>query len=373
LLLASNTTPKLSSQSNSEDAMTSSNTTEARLAAGTELAGLGYYEIDYGKCTCFLDDRFRELCGVPPDLQQGLGPVQFWMEHVHPGDLQHLLGERQELHDGKVDRISAEYRYLHPVQGQKWIHHLARIAERSTTAGEVRTFGVLRDITEQHRSEEAIHDLSARLIGAQEEERARLARELHDGLSQSLALQAVQLDLMALRPPATAAEFAGRLQELSAQMKRLSTEVHRISHDLHPAKLTQLGLAAAIAELCQAGLSAHQIPISFHHRGIPRSLPLGVALCLYRVAQESIQNVVKHSGAKNVKVELTLVKNEIELCVADDGRGFDVELSRHTQSLGLVSMRERVRAVHGQIRIQSKPGEGTRVTVSLPVPAETKR
>ena len=276
LLLASNTTPKLSSQSNSEDAMTSSNTTEARLAAGTELAGLGYYEVDYGQRTCFLDDRFREICGVPPEVQQGLEPVAFWLAHIHPDDRQRVSDERQALHEGTLHKTSTEYRYLHPTQGQRWIHHLARIAERSAIEGEVRIFGVIRDITEQHRSEEAIHDLSARLIAAQEEERARLARELHDGLSQSLALQAVQLDLMAQRPPPTAAEFASRMQELSAQMKSLSTEVHRISHDLHPAKLTQLGLAAAIAELCHAGLSVHQIPISFHHRGIPRSLPLGV-------------------------------------------------------------------------------------------------
>ena len=179
-------------------------------------------------------------------------------------------------------------------------------------------------------------------------------------------MQAVQLDLMAQRPPATAAEFASRLQELSAQMKRLSTEVHRISHDLHPAKLTQLGLAAAIAELCHAGLSAHQIPITFHHTGFPRSLPLGVALCLYRVAQESMPNVVKHSGAENPGVELTQVNNEIQLSVADDGRGFDLESNRDTHILGLVSMRERVRAVHGQIRIESKPGEGTRIEARVP-------
>ena len=105
---------------------------------------------------------------MPPDLHQGLDPVQFWLEHVHPGDREHLLDERQKLHDGTVDRISAEYRYLHPAHGEKWLHHLARIAERSATGGEVCNFGVIRDITEQHRSEEAIHDLSARLIGAQE-------------------------------------------------------------------------------------------------------------------------------------------------------------------------------------------------------------
>jgi FixJ family two-component response regulator len=132
---------------------TSSNTAEARLAAGTELAGLGYYEVDYGKRTCFLDDRFREICGIPPDQQQSWQSLEFWMEHVHPSDLQPLLDERQRLHEGSLDRISAEYRFLHPAQGEKWIHHLARIVERSASGAQVRTFGVIRDITQQKRAE----------------------------------------------------------------------------------------------------------------------------------------------------------------------------------------------------------------------------
>jgi two-component system, LuxR family, sensor kinase FixL len=192
LLLATNTAPKLSSQGNSEVAMTSSNTTEARLAAGTELAGLGYYEIDYGKRTCFLDDRFRELCGVPPDLQQGLEPVQFWMEHVHPSDLQHLLDERQKLHDGRIDRISAEYRYLHPDLGEKWVHHLARITERSPGGGEVRTFGVIRDITQQKRAEAELLRQRTELahiarVATMGELAASLAHELNQPLGAILA------------------------------------------------------------------------------------------------------------------------------------------------------------------------------------------
>jgi PAS domain S-box-containing protein len=223
------------------------------------------------------------------------------------------------------------------------------------------------DITERRRSEAALHDLSGRLINAQEQERARVARELHDGLSQDLALQAVELELMGQRPPAEAAEITRRLQELSAQMKKLSTGVHRIAHDLHPAKLTQLGLTAAIAELCQAGFSVHRIPIAFEHNDIPRSLPLGVALCLYRVAQECIQNLVKHSGAKQAEVELRMVENEIHLRVTDDGRGFDVESKQTTSALGLVSMRERVRLVQGRISVHSHPGKGTRVEVWAPL------
>jgi signal transduction histidine kinase len=232
--------------------------------------------------------------------------------------------------------------------------------------------GVSVDITERKQTEETLRNLSGRLIAAQEQERARLARELHDGLSQNLALQAVELELMGQRPPSTAAEITRRMQELSAQMKKLSSEVHRISHDLHPAKLTQLGLTAAIAELCHAGSSDHHLAISFDHDIIPRTLPPGVALCLYRVAQESIHNAVKHSAAKNVRIELAMGADEIRLGIADDGRGFDVESKQVTSALGLVSMRERVRLVHGQIGIESKLGEGTRISVDIPLTTGTK-
>jgi len=129
---------------------------EARLLAGVELAGLGYYEVDYAQRTCFLDERFRDICGVPAELQQGLEPVQFWLEHVHPADCQLILQERERLHDGKVGRISLEYRYLHPSNGQRWLHHSARFAGRSTAGAEIRTYGVVRDITPQKQAEEAL-------------------------------------------------------------------------------------------------------------------------------------------------------------------------------------------------------------------------
>jgi PAS domain S-box-containing protein len=134
---------------------------EARLTAGIDLAGLGYYEVDYGGRNCFLDERFRDICGVPPDLQQGLQPVEFWLEHVHPDDRQSLLDERQKLHDGRVDRISSEYRYLHPTRGQKWVHHLARIGTRSSTGSGVRTYGVVRDITDTKRLSERLQSAAA--------------------------------------------------------------------------------------------------------------------------------------------------------------------------------------------------------------------
>jgi PAS domain S-box-containing protein len=341
---------------------------EARLAAGTELAGLGYYEADYAKRTCFLDERFRELCGIPSNLQAGLDPVQFWQEHIQPDDLHYLQDERQKLHSGKVDWIAAEYRYLHPTKGQRWLHHSARVAGRSAGGAGIRTFGVLRDITNRKQAEEAARDLSGRLLRAHEAERARIAKELHDGLSQNLALLSVELDMFGQRLPETAGQINARLGEFSRQTKELSAEVHRISHGLHPAKLTQLGLAVALRGFCREVETAHGFPVRFEAREVPRALPEDVALCLYRVAQEAVQNAVKHSGAKQLQVALVAVNETLDLTVTDDGQGFAMEAVRAQGSLGLVSMLERVRLVQGEITVVSKPGGGTRIEVRVPLP-----
>jgi PAS domain S-box-containing protein len=136
---------------------------EARLAAGTDLAGLGCYEVDFDECTCFIDDRFHDICGVPAGQQQDLQSVEFWMDHLHPDDRQRVLDERQKLRDWRLDRISLEYRYMHPTGGQKWIHHMVRVAMRSATGRVLRTSGVVRDITNRKRAEESIREIQTTL------------------------------------------------------------------------------------------------------------------------------------------------------------------------------------------------------------------
>lgn len=156
---------------------------EARLAAGAELAGLAFYEVDYGDQAIYIDERFRNLCGIPPEREQGLDAVAFWIDHLHPDDRERVLEMRRQLHDGSLEQLSIEYRYLHPVHGEKWIQHLAGVGRRDARGQVVQTYGVLRDVTEYKRVENDMRDLSRRLIRAQEDERALLARELHDDLT----------------------------------------------------------------------------------------------------------------------------------------------------------------------------------------------
>jgi signal transduction histidine kinase len=213
----------------------------------------------------------------------------------------------------------------------------------------------------------AAQDLAGRLIGVHEDERRRLAGALHDGLSQSMALLAVELEMVGQHPPNAPGQIKSRMDELSAQVKALSADVHRLSYTLHPAKLEQLGLATATAGFCREVEQAHQIAVQCSCQNVSRWLPPDVALSLYRVVQEALQNVVKHSGAKSATVELRAADGEIQLNVADTGKGFDT--GAVNKGLGLVSMRERVRLVSGQIHWRSQPGHGTHVYVRVPLPA----
>jgi signal transduction histidine kinase len=220
------------------------------------------------------------------------------------------------------------------------------------------------DVLRAAQAEAATRDLSSRLIDAQEDERRRLARELHDDFSQRLALVSVRLQV--LRPHAGNRATA-ELDRVSDDVRELASDVHRFAHQLHPAKLDQLGLATAVRSWCRVLSQQSGLHIEAAVDGVPEALPPDVALCAYRVIQESTQNAVRHSGARTVTVSLSMPDGLLRLVVADDGRGFDVKPARRG-GLGLVSMRERVRPLGGTLTVESQPGRGTRVELGLPVP-----
>jgi signal transduction histidine kinase len=222
-------------------------------------------------------------------------------------------------------------------------------------------------------SQVELRRLTGRLLQTQEGESRRIARELHDDLGQGLALLTVQMDLLRQKPPERTDQLGARMQELLRQLQQLSSSVHELSHQLHPAKLEQLGLTAAIGSLCRELTHRHGLKIDFPRNEIPPAIPPETALCLYRIAQEALANAIKHSGAQHAWVELGGANSDvISLRIVDDGSGFDPKLIDGTGGgLGLVSMRERVFFLGGSIVIDSRPSDGTRVDVRIPLGAPT--
>jgi len=214
-----------------------------------------------------------------------------------------------------------------------------------------------------------IRDLGGRLLYAQEAERARIARELHDDVSQQLSLLAIDLAMMHGRVPTPLQEM---IDEVAARVESIVKSVHDLSHQLHPYKLQLIGLVPAVQDL-QSAVSQTGIRITFTHETVPARLPQDLSLCLFRIVQEALQNVLKHSRARAVSMHLIGGPTALTLAIVDDGIGFDIDTT-WGNGLGLVSIRERLDAIGGTFEIRSKPGAGTRLEIRVPLPPteETK-
>jgi signal transduction histidine kinase len=205
-----------------------------------------------------------------------------------------------------------------------------------------------------------IRDLGGRLLNAQEEERARIARELHDDISQQLSLLAIDLAMVRTRVHARAQKL---IDEASQRTESIVTSVHDLSRRLHPYKLQLIGLVPAVHDL-QNAVSQAGIAITFTHDNVPAKLPQELSLCLFRIVQEALQNALKHSHARSVSVRLIGGPTELELTIVDDGVGFDVDTA-WGDGLGLIGIRERLDAIGGKFELHSKPGAGTRLDVRV--------
>jgi PAS domain S-box-containing protein len=233
-----------------------------------------------------------------------------------------------------------------------------------------RLLAVVRDITNRKQTERDLRDLSARLIHSQEEERTRIARELHDDFNQQLAILSIELQELAHEVPDTEHTLSERVQNLWTRAQEISSDLHRLSYQLHPFRLDHLGLAAAMKSLCDE-LSGHEgLLIEFQQKGFPTDLPGDVMLCVFRIAQESLRNVIKHSGTRSARVYLEALDDAVRLSISDRGFGFNPDSPTAKEGLGLISMRERLRLVGGVMSIRSKPGHGTQIDVLVPVKSE---
>jgi signal transduction histidine kinase len=219
-------------------------------------------------------------------------------------------------------------------------------------------------------AQQALEKVSGQLIEAQEKERRRIARDLHDDICQRLALLSMELD-QANRGVNEAPDVTKhRLKEIRQHCSEIAGDVQSLSHELHSSRLDYLGIVSAIGGFCHEFSRQHEVSVEFTDRDVPAELPREVSLCLFRVTQEALHNAVKYSGVNEYQVELTATEEEIQLAVSDSGRGFDVEVAKKNRGLGLVSMQERVHLVHGSLHVESEPGKGTRIFAVVPLLGE---
>lgn len=296
-------------------------------------------------------------------LEKELG--EGWADGLHPDDYEICLKTYEAAFDLRKP-FTIEYRYRRADGQFRWMYGsgIPRISANGEFLGYI---GTCIDISERKAAEQALMNLSGQLINAREDERARIARELHDDLNQQVALLSIELDQLSHLLPESPAESVGMVREMTEQAINLSMAIHRLSHDLHPSRLIHLGLATTIRSLCGELSEAYGLNIEFRHAGLPATLSPDVSLCFYRIVQESLNNVIKHSGAENAQVELRGTEEEIRLRISDSGSGFDVESARSRGGLGLLSMRERLRLVGGELSIYSQPSHGTEVNVFVPL------
>lgn len=292
-------------------------------------------------------------------------PGHEWIAGIHADHREKYLAAIAQAFE-KRRSFRMEYR-LRRADGQyRWVLDIGepRFDKDGAFCGLI---GYCMDISDHWGTEPELQAFGGRLITAQEEERSRIARELHDNLSQQLALLSLETEQITQHASSSDPEIKAALHKILNRVRDVSADVHRLSHELHPSKLDRLGLAAALMSLCREVSRKQSVQLKCIIKKMPDSLPRDVSLCVYRVIQESISNIVKHSGACMASVELIGSDTELLLTISDAGVGFNPESIRQKNALGLISMQERLRLVGATFSIESQPLHGTRIRAVIPL------
>ncbi len=247
---------------------------------------------------------------------------------------------------------------------------VAEISERMETERSLRASEDALQASQRalRQSSDDLQALAARLLTAQEEDRRRISRDLHDDVNQRLAMLAVDVETLSLRPPASQAVLGRNLRSVQDRIVELSDDIRRFVHQLHPSILDDLGLPIALQQLMDDFAGRTGLKSTFRHDRVPAALPPGLATCFYRIAQESLSNVARHANASRVEMDLVGADRGLALSVTDDGRGFDRQKTGSSfAGLGMVSMHERLRLVGGALEVTSGIRTGTTVRAWAPV------
>jgi len=340
---------------------------EERLLVAQEVAHFGSFERNLQTGAGWWSDEVYRILGV--SCQECEPSFDNYLSHVHPEDLERVKAlSLKGSEEAGINR--SDCRIIRPSGEIRTVYNQVRtFTDESGTP--IRRVGTILDITERKQAELEIQQahtqllaLSRRLIQTQEQERRRIALELHDQLGQELALLSIEIEQLIQKAPESQAK---QLRKLTTKTRAISTYVQTLSHQLHPSQLQHLGLVAAARSLCKEVSKASGIQIDFSHTSVPSPIPQDVSICLFRVLQESLTNIVKHSEAQAAQVEFAGGSDKLHLRVCDSGVGFSPESVGNDGGLGFVSMRERLSLVGGELLIESQPSVGTQIEVCVPL------
>ena len=304
----------------------------------------------------YVNRTWIDITGRSRERQLGIG----WLEAVHPDDRERCMGTYLRAF-AKRAPFSMEYRIRRYDGEYRWLldKGVPRYDIDTSFAGYL---GGAIDFTDQREAEQTLRELSGRLIAAQEEERRRIARDLHDSVGQRMALMSIRLHDLRQRV-INSDDVSAILDHLWEDSEVVARELHTLSHRLHSTKLDALGLVGAIASECRE-MSESGVLVQFSHVDVPQ-VSSDVGLCIFRIVQTALGNVVKHSRASSAQVTITGDRDVLVLRIQDGGVGFVAD--QRVEGLGLVSIRERVRSIGGELKVRSAPGQGTVIEARAPV------
>jgi len=336
---------------------------EERLRLAAEAGRMYAFEWERASDIILRSAEYGHILGVGSEEDDITCQQMFTM--VHPDDREKVSAATQACTpENPLCRI--RYRVLRRDKSVVWLEKNAH-AFFDSKGTMVRMVGMIADITDRKAAEDALSSVSRRLIEAQEAERTRIARDLHDDIGQRLALLSLTLEQTKLTAAVGDNDMLGRLNELRSQILVISSAVHTLSHELHSSSLRYLHVVKAMRGLCGERSKQHNVEINFVHKGVPETVSPDISLCLFRVLQEALHNAVKHSGARQIDVEIFGAAGALDLMVRDSGSGFDVAAAMNGRGLGISSMEERLKLVDGNLSINSQIARGTTIRAHVPL------
>jgi PAS domain S-box-containing protein len=338
---------------------------EQRLRLAVRAGKMYAFDWDPRTDAILRSEECRDILSWIDDPEHETG--QKFFERVHPDDREVYRAAEAGL-TPEHPSYQTSYRMLRADGSVIWLEDTGR-AFFNTPGKILRVTGMVADVTARKRAEAVLANVSRKLIEAQEQERARIGRELHDDIGQRLALLAAELQQLQ-ENPLVLPEVRSPMGELEKQVSEIASDIQLLSHELHSAKLHYLGLAGAVRGFCREFSEKQKVDIDVQTDALP-ALSQDISLCLFRVLQEALHNSAKHSGGRHFEVRLWGTADEIHLTVKDSGVGFDREQATMGQGLGLVSMEERLKLVNGSFTIETQPGGGVTIHARVPVGSDS--